>query len=423
MQKKPIGLAIVRTVVYIALFVMLDYLFMQQAIELFPSDLPAHLRPPDEGSYSALRVLYQILLGAFGNQGVCVLLALSEIGTLALTEYLIRKLAPTARPWAVFICALACNFAIAVYLPSIHSYYTVGSPGGNCWHNSTYTVMRLLALAALVFYLKFDGRIECTSKARSWALFTLMLTLATAVKPSFVITFGPAVFVLCLIDLGREGASSVKRSLLVGLALLVALVVVFVQLTILFPSDGSGEGGIAFGLAKVWRARHANIFVSFFQSLAFPLLVVACTRLRFWKDRSFLLAWLTVFFAMAEYVFLYETGERTYHGNFGWGLSFPMFYIFVISCAVFLDERGSRLRLAAPLKLGLAPALSSAGNAKAQASATGEKAVEDKLEQARYASTAAHPGMLDILTAFVFALHVGSGVWYFIGLMMGHSYY
>jgi len=392
MQKSKRALAFVRAFTYVALFAALFFLFSQQATGAYPSDLPAHIKPPADDTYSALRIIYQMLIGAFDLPGICAFLALVEVATLALTEYLIRKLAPSAKPVVAFVCALACNFAIAVYLPFIHSYYTVGSPGGNCWHNSTYTVMRLLALAALVFYFKFDGRITARSRAASWIGFTIMLTLATSVKPSFVMVFGPAVFVLCVIDLKRQGTPTVKTSLLIGLSLLIALLIVFYQLTILFPGDGSEEGGIAFGLAKVWRARHANIFVSFFQTLAFPMLVVLLTRFKFWEDRMFLLAWLMAFFAFAEYVFLYETGARTYHGNFGWGLSMAIFFLFIAAISVFLENRGSHLGLC----------ISDAGS---------QPTASVKLK------------WLDYVALVVFACHTASGVWYFVRLMMGASFY
>ena len=428
MRKDSIALWVVRTVVYVGLFAALFYLFMQQATGAYPSDLPAHVTPPADDTYSALRILYTALIGAFGLAGVAAFLALAEIGTIAVTEWLLRGLAPSVKPAVAFVVALACNFAIAIYIPFLHSYFTVGSPGGNCWHNSTYEVMRLLALLAMVFYLKFDGRIPTRSKAASWAGFAVMLTLATSVKPSFAITFGPAVFVLCLVDLKREGRASVKRSLLVGLALIVALLVVLWQMTILFPGDGSGEGGIAFGLAKVWRGRNHYIVASFFQSLAFPLLVALRARKRLLDDRTLLLAMLVTVVAMAEYVFLYETGERTYHGNFGWGLSFALFYLFIVAAAEFVNARGALFGLCGGLSEGMQGSPSSAEN-RASAESTpkdeGGKPGQTLAAQGAAGSSAARsgPDALDAVTLLAFLLHTGSGVWYFVRIMLGMSYY
>ena len=407
MRKGQIALLLVRVVVYVGLFAALCFLFMQQATGEYRSDLPAHITPPADDTYSALRFLYTALIGAFGLPGIAVFLALAELGTIAATELLIRKLAPDVKPAAAFILALACNFAIAIYIPFIHSYYTVGSPGGNCWHNSTYSVMRLLALLTIFYYLKFDGRLQARSKAASWAAFTVLLTLTTMVKPSFVIAFGPSVFLLCLVDLKREGRSSVRGSLLKGLALVIALAVVVYQLKILFPSDGSGEGGIAFGLAKVWRARHANIFVSFLQSFAFPLLIAVRLKGKLWEDRLYLLALVMAVISLAEYVFLYETGARTYHGNFSWGLSFCLFYLFIIACIAFINERG---RL-----FGMCRKAEQVGGSATLEPARGSDEVGAVADSPR--------GVLDYATIVAFALHTASGVWYFIRMMMGGSYY
>ena len=405
MRLRTVGLWVLRLFVYAGFFAALFYLFSQQSTGAFPSDLPAHLRPATADTYSASHVFYTALIGDFGLSGVCVFLALAELGTVAVTEYLIRKLSPGAKPLAALLLALACNFAIAIYIPVIQANFTVGSPGGNCWHNSTYTVMRLLALLALVFYLKFDGKIKSNSKAVSWLAFTVFLVLATLVKPSFAIVFGPAVFVLCLVDLKREGVGSVRKSLMVGLSLAIALVVVCYQLVILFPSGTDSEGGIAFGLAKVWRARHHNVFVSFFQSLAFPLLVAALVRKQVWEDKRLLLAMLMAIVAMAEYVFLYETGERTYHGNFGWGLTFAIFYLFVIAVCAYINNRGSAF--------GLAETRS------AHEAADGLHACPDCDE----ALVGQGRNALDWAIALAFLLHTASGVWYFVRLMMGASYY
>ena len=69
--KSSVALHVVRIVLYVALIAAFDFLFMQQASGAYPSDLPAHITPPADDTYSALRILYQMLLGAFGIQGIC----------------------------------------------------------------------------------------------------------------------------------------------------------------------------------------------------------------------------------------------------------------------------------------------------------------------------------------------------------------
>lgn len=411
-RKSGIALNICRAVVLAAIFGMCTYLFYNQAIGEFYSDMPAHIKDalnPAADSYSFVKPFYKLVLESFGRMGFAVMLAIVETATVALTELVIRRLMPNMKPHVAFACAIACNFCIAVWLPFFNLNFVVGSPSASNWHNSTYIVMRLFGLATMLFLLKFDGVIEARSKVTSWIGFTVFLAVTTAIKPSCAIVLGPALFVYCIVDLVRNGTSTVKHSLLIALSLIITVAIVAYQYMVLFPSGGD-SGGVAFGLARVWRHHNPNIFVSFFQSLAFPLLVLAACWRRLPDDRNFLLGGLMFAFALTEYVFLNETGARSMHGNFGWGTSFAMFYLFISCCVAFVQERGVALKLAVAKQ-----------DAPTDASAPGLVANDAEKAAASQPANAWRP--LDIAVVVALGLHVLSGFIYFGHLLMGLKYY
>ncbi len=421
--------AIARIVVLAGMFAACTFLFYQQATGAYASDLPAHLAPMDADSYSAFRLVLFFTRDTFGLMGPAVFLALLEIATIGITEYFIRKLAPDVKPWVALVLAIACNFVIAIYLRFVYHNFTVGSPSANRWHNSTYTGMRFLAMCAIVFYLKFDGQIKTKSKALSWVLFTVMLIAATLTKPNFVVAFGPAMLVFCIIDLVRNGKSTVPKSLLVGLSLLIALIVVVCQVMLLYPADGSAKGDnhIAFGIAVFWTSRNPNVFVNFFQVMAFPLLAAIATRPLWRTDRNYLLAILVLIVSFFESFFLYETGSRMSHGNFGWGLCFGLFYAFIASAIAFVNARGRAWKLVRETD---AARPSGAGGGEARADAPAAQGVEASdgvaLGSGVTAVVAAPPDRrtpLDVATLVVFALHTASGLLYFGLMLLGRQYF
>ena len=416
---------IARIVVLAGMFAACTFLFYQQATGAYASDLPAHLAPMDADSYSAFRLVLFFTRDTFGLMGPAVFLALLEIATIGITEYFIRKLAPDIKPGVALALAVACNFVIAIYLRFVYHNFTVGSPSANRWHNSTYTGMRFLAMCAIVFYLKFDGQIKTKSKAASWVLFTVMLVAATLTKPNFVVAFGPAMLVFCIIDLVRNGTRTVPKSLLVGLSLLIALVVVVCQVMLLYPADGSAKGDnhIAFGIAVFWTSRNPNVFVNFFQVMAFPLLAVIATRPMWRTDRNYLLAILVLIVSFFESFFLYETGSRMSHGNFGWGLCFGLFYAFIASAIAFVNARGRAWKLVREQAKATRHQEVTGEQCAGGPGSDSQDARDDSAQDADAAITFDRRTPLDIATVVAFALHTASGLLYFGLMLLGRQYF
>ncbi len=392
-----------RIIIYAAIFLMCGYMFYMQATGVYEADTIAYVRSaidPNASSYSLTAVIFQPAHAIAGIYGIAAVLAAAEVCTVWMTELLLRKLVPDAKPWVTFALSILCNLCIAIYMPQLHDNIYLGTSAGNIWHSPTYILMRLFALCAILSYLRLANRLSSGRTALDWVLFTLSCILSCAFKPSFIVVFGPAVVILRVIAFVKD-RGTFKRSLLIGASFVLSLVVIWMQFTVLFPGDGSG--GIGFGFAEVWRAYHENILISFLQSFLFPLLVLAGCLPLLKQDESYSLAWLMVILALAEYVFIHETGDRMYHGNMGWSLSFAAFYVMIASVAALLDRHGNAL-----------PALMMRN----------PHATEDHSDAASAAQAPSKGWTAYCVICFVIlCLHAASGLLFFKWMLFGQIYF
>ena len=135
------------------------YLFYMQAAkaegQYFESDLPAHLSMAGEGwGYSLTAFCYRLFmhLPAF-EVWVAVFLALFAGGTMVATYFAIRKFVYSR--WSALGAAVTVNVVMPCFMRAVHYERYIGYQSPSVWHNSTYTVMKCLALChALVSFVQ-----------------------------------------------------------------------------------------------------------------------------------------------------------------------------------------------------------------------------------------------------------------------------
>lgn len=234
-----------------------------------------------------------------------------------------------------------------------------------------------------------------------WTLFTLSCVLSTAFKPSFIVVFGPSVVILRIVAF-IQNRDTWKMSIGIGVSFALALFVVALQYAVLFPSDGSS--GIALGFADVWSHFHQSVPLAMLQSFAFPLVVLAGCAGLLKVSEDYALAWLMFALSLAEFLFLHETGARMYHGNFAWSLSFACFYLMVVSVGVFFRKWGE-------VVLGLFKGIDAKDvNVRGECEGVAQR-ISDGSRAAR---------VYCAFVLMVFALHLASGLLYFVGVVLGN---
>lgn len=352
------------------------YLYYMQSIQpldydnrYFQSDLPYHISMivEDGWYYSFTAYAYQALYYLCGKTtvGIALFLAVVTVASLLLTELLLRRMAGMQRrSWATMAAALALNLVMPFYLKWAGSYRYVSYQSGNLWHNSTYLCMRLLALAALLYYQKLEENYREKITVKQWLVFALLLVVCTGVKPSFLTVFAPALALKLLWDLCHK--VRFIQVFLLGSAVLPACGVVLWQNMVLFGEDTGN--GMTFDPWYTFSLHADRPKLAVLCSLAFPLAVLGASVLAVtgrrpgaaredvWPggiyqlrlSRTYLFAWIMALVGFAEALLLVETGGRSRDGNFLWGYLFAIFWLNAVSLVKWLSLRNIDIMLLTP---------------------------------------------------------------------------
>jgi len=319
---------------YLLLFFLCTELFYRQSINYnggYSSDLIDHIRfalDGNETNYSILLPVFKLLYHINGTTFyIAMLLSAMVCGTVYLTFRLINCFMPWLSDFLVQVLAFAVNLVAPFYIPALNSHRYLGLFSGTLWHNPTYIAMKLFAVAVLVVFFRIYLKKE-KANIVAWILLHVFLCVVTIIKPNFVVAFAPAVAILALIDLIRK---EIKWGKVIALAcsfVPAALVLLFQYNVIFNNNDGAGIG-FAFGYVIGHYADRP--LAAIVQSIVFPVMVLAANIKSIQKDKAYLLSWVMWGIALLQYLCLIETGARMLHGNWGWGLHFATFLLFVAS--------------------------------------------------------------------------------------------
>ena len=315
------------------------YLFYMQSIQpldydnrYFQSDLPYHISMiiDDGWYYSFTAYVYQLLYLLFGKTtiGIVVFLAAMAVSGVVLTEKLLRVFCGKKEMTLVTVLgSMSLNMVMPFFLRMAGMYRYVSYQAGNIWHNSTYQCMKVLALAAVLCYLELEKGYREQITAKKWLTFALLLIICTGIKPSFLTVFAPALALKLLWDLFHK--VSFKQIFILGCAVLPACGVVLWQNAVLFGED-TGQG-FAFCPWFTFSLHADRPKVAVLCSIAFPLVVGVCSLKEIFRDKHYFFGWMMTGIGFLEALLLAETGSRANDGNFVWGYSFAIFYIFALS--------------------------------------------------------------------------------------------
>lgn len=315
------------------------YLFYMQSIQpldynnrYYQSDLPYHISMiiDDGWYYSFTAYAYQLLYQLFGKGtfGIALFLAGMAVAGILLTEKLLKALLEEKEnSYLTFLGAFSLNLVMPFFWSIAGQYRYVSYQAGNIWHNSTYQCMKVLALAAILCYLKIEKDYSNQIKGKDWILFTGLLVLCTGIKPSFLTVFAPAMALKLLWDLFHK--VPFKQIFIFGCGVLPACGVVLWQNAVLFGEE-TGQG-FAFNPWYTFSLHADRPKLAVLCSIAFALAVLLCSLKELIRDPKYFFAWMMTGIGFLEALLLAETGSRSRDGNFLWGYCFAIFYIFVIS--------------------------------------------------------------------------------------------
>lgn len=328
----------------------------------YQSDLPLHISMivEDGWYYSFTAFAYQFLYLLFGKTtiGIALLLAAASCASVYATRELFCFCADCGkdagsvrmtRNWHSLLAALTLNLVMPIFISRVGEFRYVSYQSANIWHNSTYICMKPVALAAFLMYLKLERTYAEGITGKQWCAFALINILCTGIKPSFLLAFSPVMGVFLLVDLFR--GVKLSRILAFGSALLPSGLVILWQNAVLFGQETGN--GIAFTPWYTFSMHTAIPKLAVLCSVCFCGLVIALTVKKLATRKQYLFAVCMAALGFLEALCLSEQGTRAVDGNFVWGYSFCLSVLFTVCAVQWLQLKNTGVWRALRIGLGL----------------------------------------------------------------------
>lgn len=307
----------------------------------YTSDLGQHLGFAQKGMiYSTTSLLIGPAYALGGRWGIAVLLAVFHLAAVAVFARGLRLAVPQWPCPGRLMVSLASYFAQAVWIPR-GGYWYQGTIIGTVYHNTTYIMLAPFALLAVLAFYRAWQSISGKLDVRAWLIYTVWLTVATSFKASLVFAFAPALLLLLIADLVHTRGKNLRQEVIMGCSVLPSIALCLIQANVLFADAGSGMK-LIFTVdfdrhAMLWGPFNEAGVLGLLRSFVFVAAVGILLGRRGWDSFRYRFSLLVFGVAMAEALFLVESGERLYHANLWWG-PFICYWVFLLeSVAVWLQ--------------------------------------------------------------------------------------
>ena len=308
----------------------------------YTSDLGQHLAFAQRGMvYSTVSLLIGPAYALAGRIGIAVLLAAFHLAAVAVFAYGLHTAMPnTARPVRLLV-SLVVNLATAVWMPR-GGYWYQGTIGGTIYHNTTYIMLAPFALLTMLAFYHVWPTVRGRLDLRGYAVYTVLLTVATSFKASLIFAFAPTLLVLLVADFVRTRAKNLKNEILMGCSVFPGVGLCLIQAKVLFAEANSGVKlifTVEFDPHRMlWGAFNQPGVLGLARSFVFVAAVGLLLGRAAWKNFRYRFSLFTFAVALAEALLLVESGERLYHANLWWG-PFICFWVFWLeSVSVFFAQ-------------------------------------------------------------------------------------
>lgn len=231
-----------------------------------------------------------------------------------------------------------------IYLPGIkHKYLGVFS--ANPFHNATYMAARPFAVLAFVWAVKLLEIYEAGFQkkyGKDYILFAVFLLVATMTKPSFTIVLVAVMGLVMVWRLLRSRFRCFLPTLQLGICFLPTFADLLYQYRGVFVPEEGQEGGIGFTIGGIWEQYCDNIPLAVSLAIGFPLAVLVLNFRELRTNTLFRLSWQIYLMSFLMAFFLYEKGFRWSHFNFSWGYMYGIFFAFLGAGVMLLQKTGRR---------------------------------------------------------------------------------
>ncbi|MCM1113240.1 MAG: hypothetical protein NC399_08315 [Muribaculum sp.] len=170
--------------------------------------------------------------------------------------------------------------------------------------------------------------------------FAASLFLMTITKPSYTLVLVPLMGILFLADLVKSRGKSLKNAFCVCVTMIpTGLDLIYQFFGVFSGTNARGEEtGIGIAFAKVWSNYSKNIPLSIVMGMALVLGVAVLNWRVFAEKFIYRFALYNYLTGTAMFLCLYEKGFRMLHANFSWGYMHGMFFLFLLSLVLVLQN-------------------------------------------------------------------------------------
>ena len=308
----------------------------------YTSDLGQHLAFAQKGMiYSTVSLLIGPAYNLAGYMGIALLLAVFHLAAVAVFAYGLRAALPDASRPARLLVSLVVNLATAVWMPR-GGYWYQGTVSGTIYHNTTYIMLAPFALLTMLAFYRLWPTVHGRLDLRTYAMYTVLLTVATSFKASLIFAFAPALLVLLIADFVHTRAKNLKNEILMGCSVFPGVALCFIQANVLFAADDSGIK-LVFTVpfdrhSMLWGPFNEPGILGLARSFVFVAAVGVLLGRAAWKSFRYRFSLFTFAIAMAEALLLVESGERIYHANLWWGPFICFWAFWLESVGVFFVQ-------------------------------------------------------------------------------------
>lgn len=298
-------------------------IFYLMCADYIRSDMPAHVQLAlGRNDYGLSSYLIRFLWGLrgehFGQTALSLVLTANQLFGIFTLWLLLRHWLPELDSAFALLAVLLAHLCGPWVLPGQTEMY-LGVYNGNVYHNMTVLFSRsFIPLDLLLFARLWEGRRE-KLPPKTWLGFALSLLVTTLFKPSFFVAFAPVALALLVWDFVRTRARGFVSELLLGLAFLPAAGALFWSYAALFAGEFAGTEShmVLRRLTLPWLGW---TLVMYLRGLLLPLysFCIQGRREEGQRERFGVFAAINAV-AIAEAIFLTETGFRANDGNFDWG--------------------------------------------------------------------------------------------------------
>lgn len=338
-------------------------IFYLMCADYIRSDMPAHVQLAlSHNDYGLSSYLIRFLWGLrgehFGQTALSLVLTANQLFGIFTLWLLLRYWLPELEGAFAWLAVLLAHLCGPWILPGQSEMY-LGVYNGNVYHNMTVLFSRsFIPLDLLLFARLWESR-RGKLPPKTWLGFALSLLVTTLFKPSFFVAFAPVALALLVWDFIKTRARGIVSELLLGLAFLPAAGALLWSYMALFAGEFAGTESHMI-LRRLTPAWLGWTLVMYLRGLLLPLYSFFTQGRRETRQRERLGIFAAVnAVAIAEAIFLTETGFRANDGNFDWGCL--SLYTAVFSLAIGLlfrmgqqpakGDARQRLRLAVGLAL------------------------------------------------------------------------